>query len=249
VSTARCGTGEALPGGSRWSKAASIRRVRNGAASGGSPRGVEVTEEGRDKRLEGRAPALIARSHGGKREGMSVSSNDPVDKVRELQRTLWRAAKQHRGRRFHALYDRIYRGDVLWEAWRRVRAKQGAAGVDDETIAAIEQRGVAAFLEEIQGDLKTGRYRPAPVERRYIPKADGRRRPLGIPTVRDRVVQMATKLMIEPLFEADFLPVSYGRNGAPRRRWRPYGSRRTRATSTWWTLTSKTTSAASTTTG
>jgi group II intron reverse transcriptase/maturase len=141
---------------------------------------------------------------------MSVSSNDPVDKVRELQRTLWRAAKQHRGRRFHALYDRIYRGDVLWEAWRRVRAKQGAAGVDGETIAAIEQQGVAAFREQIQGDRKTGRYRPAPVERRYIPKADGRRRPLGIPTVRDRVVQMATKLVIEPLFEADFLPGSYG---------------------------------------
>ena len=194
---------------------------------------------------------MIARSHGGKREGMSVSSNDPVDKVRELQRTLWRAAKQHRGRRFHALYDRIYRGDVLWEAWRRVRAKQGAAGVDGETIAAIEQHGVAAFLEELQVDLKPGRYRPAPVERRYIPKADGRRRPLGIPTVRDRVVQMATKLMIEPLFEADFLPVSYGfrpKRSAPEAL-RPYGSRRTRATSTWWTLTSKTTSAASTTTG
>ncbi len=141
---------------------------------------------------------------------MSGSSNDPVDKVRELQRTLWRAAKQSRGRRFHALYDRIYRGDVLREAWNRVRANRGAAGVDGETIAAIEQRGVEGFLQEIQADLKTGRYRPAPVERRYIPKADGRRRPLGIPTVRDRVVQMATKLVIEPIFEADFLPVSYG---------------------------------------
>ena len=141
---------------------------------------------------------------------MSASSNDPEDKVRELQRTLWRAAKRHRGRRFHALYDRIYRGDVLWEAWKRVRANRGAAGVDGETIAAIEQRGVAEFLEDIQGDLKTGQYRPAPVERRYIPKADGRRRPLGVPTVRDRVVQMATKLVLEPIFEADFLPVSYG---------------------------------------
>jgi len=153
---------------------------------------------------------LIVRSPGGKREGMSASSNDPEDKVRELQRTLWRAAKRHRGRRFHALYDRIYRSDVLWEAWSRVRGNQGAAGVDGETIAAIEQRGVAELLEDIQGDLKTGQYRPAPVERRYIPKADGRRRPLGIPTVRDRVVQMATKLVIEPIFEADFLPVSYG---------------------------------------
>jgi group II intron reverse transcriptase/maturase len=141
---------------------------------------------------------------------MGASSNDPKDKVRELQRTLWRAAKQSRGRRFHALYDRIYRSDVLWEAWSRVRGNHGAAGVDGETIAAIEQRGVAGFLEEIQGDLKAGRYRPAPVQRRYIPKADGRRRPLGIPTVRDRVVQMATKLVIEPLFEAEFLPVSYG---------------------------------------
>lgn len=141
---------------------------------------------------------------------MSVSSNDPEDKVRGLQRTLWRAAKQHRGRRFHALYDRIHRGDVLRAAWDRVRANRGAAGVDGETIAAIEQRGVAEFLEEIQSDLRAGQYRPAPVERRYIPKADGRRRPLGIPTVRDRVVQMATKLVIEPLFEADFLPVSYG---------------------------------------
>lgn len=141
---------------------------------------------------------------------MSASSNDPEDKVRELQRTLWRAAKRSRERRFHALYDRIYRSDVLEEAWRRVRSNHGAAGVDGETIAAIEQRGVARFLEEMQGDLQTGRYRPAPVERRYIPKADGRQRPLGIPTVRDRVVQMATKLVIEPLFEADFLPVSYG---------------------------------------
>ena len=141
---------------------------------------------------------------------MLVTAKTPIDKVRELQRKLWVCAKQSKTRRFHALYDRIYRSDVLWEAWRRVRSNGGAAGVDGETIQAIEQRGPGEFLAEIHEALRAGRYRPSPVKRRYIPKADGKQRPLGIPTVRDRVVQMAAKIVMEPIFEADFQPSSYG---------------------------------------
>jgi RNA-directed DNA polymerase len=138
------------------------------------------------------------------------SGRGPVEKVRCLQRRLWAAAKRSPGRRFHVLYDHIHRDDVLWEAWRRVRANRGAAGVDREMIAAVEQYGVERFLEELGSALRAKRYRAGVVLRRYIPKADGRKRPLGIPTVRDRVVQMAAKLVLEPIFEADFLPVSYG---------------------------------------
>jgi RNA-directed DNA polymerase len=153
----------------------------------------------------------------GKREGMAgrTGPNDPgglepCDKVRQLQRRLWAGAKRAPGRRFHALYDQIWRGDVLWEAWERVRRNRGAAGVDGQSIRDVEERGVESFLEELGAELRTGRYRPRLVRRRYIPKADGRKRPLGIPTVRDRVAQMAAKLVLEPIFEADFLPVSYG---------------------------------------
>jgi RNA-directed DNA polymerase len=154
---------------------------------------------------------------GGKRKGMagttgpnSPGGRTPVDNVRRLQRRLWAAAKRAPGRRFHALYDRIWRRDVLQEAWKRVRRNRGSAGLDALTIADIEQQGVAGFLEELGAVLRAGRYRPSAVLRRYIPKADGKRRPLGIPTVRDRVVQMAAKLVLEPIFEADFLPCSYG---------------------------------------
>jgi group II intron reverse transcriptase/maturase len=134
----------------------------------------------------------------------------PAEQVRHLRRRLWVAAQRSPERRFHALMDRIWRGDVLQEAWRRVRSKRGSAGVDGETLVEIEQYGVERMLSELGAALRAGRYRPQPVLRRYIPKADGRRRPLGIPTVRDRVAQMAATLVLEPIFEADFRASSYG---------------------------------------
>jgi retron-type reverse transcriptase len=108
--------------------------------------------------------------------------NHSVDKVRQLQRRLFTAAKSSPGRRFHALYDRIFRGDVLKEAWRRVRSNKGAAGIDGETLEMIEQQGVDEFLRELGEILQKRTYRPQPVRRQYIPKPDGRQRPLGIPT-------------------------------------------------------------------
>ncbi|HEX9844132.1 MAG TPA: group II intron reverse transcriptase/maturase [bacterium] len=135
---------------------------------------------------------------------------EPNAKVRQLQRQLWAAAKRAPGRRFHALYGQICRDDILQEAWRRVRSNRGAAGVDRQSIDQIEQYGVDRFLEELAAVLRAGEYRAPAVRRSYIPKADGGKRPLGIPTVRDRVVQMAAKLVLEPVYEADFLSCSYG---------------------------------------
>ena len=114
---------------------------------------------------------------------MNAQAKDTREKARELQRALHRAAKASATRRFHALYDKVYREDILARAWQEVKANKGSAGVDGQTISAIEERGVAEFLTELATELREGRYRPQVVRRVMIPKADGRERPLGIPTV------------------------------------------------------------------
>jgi RNA-directed DNA polymerase len=138
------------------------------------------------------------------------SQPHPKDKLRQLQRRLYLAAKRSRHRRFHALYDRLVRPDVWWRAWEEGRANGGSAGVDGVGIEDVERGGVQGFLDELAADLQARRYRPKPVVRVYIPKPDGRQRPVGIPTVRDRVVQAACKLVVEPVFEASFRDSSYG---------------------------------------
>jgi RNA-directed DNA polymerase len=165
----------------------------------------------------GKGPDFGHAREAGTGEGMAGTARssypggrEPIDKVRRLQRKLWAAAKQSPERRFHALHDRIHRVDVLVEAWRRVRANRGAAGVDRLTLAAVEAYGVERMLEELARELRTGTYRPAPARRVMIPKADGGRRPLSIPTVRDRVAQQAARIVLEPIFEADFLSCSFG---------------------------------------
>jgi group II intron reverse transcriptase/maturase len=133
------------------------------------------------------------------------------DRVRALQHALYRAAKADPGRRFHALSDKIYRRDVLDRAWEDVRRNRGAAGIDRVSLADVEEYGVARLLGELAAELREGRYRPLPARRVFIPKpGTSEQRPLSIPAVRDRVVQAAAKIVLEPVFEADFLPCSFG---------------------------------------
>jgi RNA-directed DNA polymerase len=133
------------------------------------------------------------------------------DVIRTLQRKLYTKAKQEPAYRFYALYDKVWRADILMFAYRLVRANKGSPGVDGMNFEDIEQKtGIDTFLLELAQDLKHKTYQPSPVRRVMIPKADGSQRPLGIPTIRDRVAQMAVKLIIEPIFEADFCPSSYG---------------------------------------
>ena len=139
-----------------------------------------------------------------------MQTNNSKEKVRQLQNKLYLTAKKCSSRRFHALYDKVYRDDVLYEAWKRVKANKGSNGIDGITIEDIEAKGVKRYLTGLQSELKSGTYRPLPVRRVLIPKPDGSQRPLGIPCVKDRIVQMATKIAIEPVFEADFNSCSYG---------------------------------------
>ena len=140
----------------------------------------------------------------------NIGQQHSIEKSRQLQRNLYLAAKKDKQRRFHALYDRIFRLDILWRAWKEVRENKGSAGIDGITFEMIEEYGVEEYLLDIQEDLKNKKYRPKPVKRVYIPKPDGKQRPLGIPTIRDRIVQQACKIVIEPIFEANFLDSSYG---------------------------------------
>jgi len=186
---------------------------------------VPLRAGGQHNPRSGKGPDFGHVSDAGTRKGMTGAARSnhpdpdnrvelhrlpPVDNVRRLQRKLWAAAKQSPERRFHALYDRIHRADVLWEAWKRVRTNRGAAGIDRVTLAEVEAYGVDRMLRELRLDLEAGRYRPAPARRVDIPKPHGGVRPLGIPTVRDRVAQQAAKLVLEPVFEADFKPSSFG---------------------------------------
>jgi RNA-directed DNA polymerase len=134
------------------------------------------------------------------------------EKIRELQRKLYRKAKQEKEYRFYLLYDKVSRQDILSHAYRLVKANKGAPGIDGETFESVEERegGVEKYLEEIAVELKRKCYKPQAVRRVYIPKASGGKRPLGIPVIKDRVVQMAVKIVIEPIFEADFQDNSYG---------------------------------------
>lgn len=201
----------------------SPRNRRNDAEQGVG--GGHSTDETRDNRAEGRTATSTKRAKRGKAAGLPPRGKAPsrpktrrrkppkrMDQARKLQRTLYRVAKSQPERRLTLLYDKVCRMDILEESWRRVKANGGAAGVDKVSIDEVRDYGEARFLRELQQELCDEAYRASHVRRVSIPKPGqpGRTRPLGIPTVKDRVAQMAVKLVIEPLFEADFRPCSYG---------------------------------------
>ncbi|MBP5896592.1 hypothetical protein F3K35_43200 [Streptomyces sp. LBUM 1481] len=141
----------------------------------------------------------------------TTSGSLKLDPVRALQHALYRAAKAGPGRRFHALGDKVHRRDVLRRAWVTVRRNNGAPGIDATTLADVEEYGVDRLLDEVAAELREGRWRPLPARRVFIPKPGvAEQRPLSIPSVRERIVQAALKIVLEPVFEADMLPCSFG---------------------------------------
>jgi RNA-directed DNA polymerase len=216
------GPAEAAPSG-REAYKGNTRKRGNDAGQGVG--GGRSTVEPRENRGEGRAATSINRPKLGKAAGLPpqgkasplprrTKAKLPVrlEPARKLQRTLYRVAKQQPERRFTLLYDKVCRQDILQEAWQRVKSNKGASGVDNVDIDEIREYGEARFLGEIEQELRNGSYRVSLVRRVNIPKPGqpGKTRPLGIPTVKDRTIQMAVKLVIEPLYEADFVPCSFG---------------------------------------
>ena len=157
----------------------------------------------------GKGHCLHHVSEEGKEEEIAAMLTTP-EQIQELQKKLYQKAKQDSEFRFYALYDKVYRKDIIEYAYHLVKANKGAPGIDGVTFEAIEGEGAERYLEQIAEELRNKTYKPMPVRRVYIPKPDGTKRPLGIPTIKDRVVQMAVKLVIEPIFEADFQDSSYG---------------------------------------
>lgn len=216
------GPSEKTPSGREAHKGRTRKRSNEAGQGVG---GGHSTDELRENRREGRAATFIKRTKQGKAAGLPPQGKAQprtrqarrkaparLDNARKLQRTLYRVAKQQPERRFTLLYDKVCRQDILQEAWQRVKSNKGAAGVDQVAIDAVCHHGEERFLRELAQELRSREYRAALVRRVHIPKPGqpGKTRPLGIPTVKDRVVQMAVKLVIEPLFEADFMPCSFG---------------------------------------
>ena len=201
-----------------------IRATEVAAGRIGSRRGSKYRLRVRDNttRPEGKGPCFAQAFEAVEDEGIAVRLTPP-ERSRTLQRTLYRTAKQEPAYRFYALYDTVYRADILGHADDLVRANKGASGVDGVTFEAIEAgEGVDAFLATLAEALQTKTYRPDPVRRVFIPQGHGEFRPLGIPTIRDRVAQVAAKLVIEPVFEADFelsARTGFGPSARPMRRW------------------------------
>ncbi len=160
--------------------------------------------------MEGRCPNSTQARDGRTARRLTMSLPTPSETVEKLQNSLQTKAKAEPAFRFYALWDKVYRKDILLEAYRRCRANAGAAGVDGETFERIETIGVERWLGTLREELKSGNYEPKPLLRVWIPKSNGGQRPLGIPTIRDRVAQMASVLVIGPIFEADLLPQQYG---------------------------------------